>query len=340
MTITAVERLVLNVAPIPLAWTPHFPIFASERFLRFAGDEYGWLGGTDDTGTLRCILPYTIVKKPGVRMVRFRSETIPMNGDLSVEKERLFLGNAMEYFRSKGADFVLPASNTALFRTYPAGADAAPYGTFVIDLRQSEETLLKNIHETFRYNIRRAVRDGVAVTRGGEHLETSYKLVKGTLDRSDVRFRSYDDYRKAIQSFGDNVEIFIVHKDGTPQGCMVAPYSMYGANTWYCGSLEQPALGAMHLLHWEAMQHFRKLGVQRFDFTGVRKDPDKGSKQEGIFNFKRRFGGQLIQGFIWKHRFSTIKFAAYNLAIRLMQGGDTIDLERCKLVDEVKTQPC
>ena len=112
---------------------------------------------------------------------------------------------------------------------------------------------------------------------------------------------------------------------------MVAPFSDHSAYTWYCGSSPEPPLGAMHLLHWEAMRHFRAMGVKRFDFQGVRLDPEKGSKQEGIMNFKMRFGGRLAQGYTWKCSLRPIKCAAYSLAVRVLKGGDTVDQEGHKL---------
>jgi lipid II:glycine glycyltransferase (peptidoglycan interpeptide bridge formation enzyme) len=91
----------------------------------------------------------------------------------------------------------------------------------------------------------------------------------------------------------------------------------------------------MHLLHWEAMREFRKLGVRRFDFQGVRVNPEKGSKQEGILSYKKGFGGQLVQGYLWKHALRPLKGMAYSLAARLLQGGDIVDREQHKLQAEL-----
>jgi len=83
-------------------------------------------------------------------------------------------------------------------------------------------------------------------------------------------------------------------------------------------------MGAMHLLHWEAIRHFRAMGVKRFNFTGVRIDPEKGSKQDGIRNFKVSFGGELAQGYIWQYSIHPLRFAAYCLAAHLFMRGNDI----------------
>ena len=52
--------LSIKAKTIPLEWHPDLPIFLSDQFLKQVSDEYGWIGGIDSIGNLRCILPYTI----------------------------------------------------------------------------------------------------------------------------------------------------------------------------------------------------------------------------------------------------------------------------------------
>jgi Acetyltransferase (GNAT) domain len=320
---------------VEIAWHSGLPVYASETFLRTVANEYGWIGGSDHAGQLRCILPYAVMRKAGFRIVRFRLATVPLQGDLDLAQEKSFLNNATEYLRSTGVDLIMPGANSAVFRTYPDGADAAPYGTFIKDLDQPEDALMKAIHSTFRYNIRRAIRERVEVKEGLQYLDTAYGLVGDTLKRSGQSFRKYDEFKKTVKSLGEQVKILVAERDGVCQGCMVSPFSQHTAYTWYCGSRPEPVIGAMHLLHWEAMCRFRKMGVKHFDFQGVRIDPDKGSKQEGILNFKSRFGGTLVQGYVWKYSFRPMKSAAYDIAIRLLKGGDIVDMERHKLASSI-----
>ena len=86
----------IKAEPIKIQWNPSLPVFAKEEFLRAVGDEYGWLG-IDASETLRCILPYTVVRKAGVRMVRFRIETIPCGTEVEVLREKSFLSSVVQY---------------------------------------------------------------------------------------------------------------------------------------------------------------------------------------------------------------------------------------------------
>lgn len=316
----------LTAEVVRLAWRQDFSIFASEPFLKSVSSEYGWLGGRDVSGQLRCVLPYTIIRKLGLRFVHFRVATVPL-GELEVEEERSFLDSVVGYFRNSGAAVILPSANSALFRTCPAGALAARYGTFVNDLQQSEETLLRDIHPSFRNKIRRAVKSGVQVKAGMEYLGVCYDLVAATLKRSGLSFKRRDDFERSVLALGDNIRLLVALDDGGIQGCMVAPFSEHSAYAWYCGSTAQPTLGAMQLLHWEAMRLFRAMGVRQFDFQGVRINPEKGSKQEGIMTFKKQFGGRLVQGYVWKYPLSRLQYLAYVVGMRLLHGGDIVDRE-------------
>ena len=87
----------MKAVPVPITWHPGLPIFASESFLKVVGDEYGWIGGIDNSGKLRCILPYTVIRKSVFRMIRFRVETIPLGDGLDVREEKSFLNSVVGY---------------------------------------------------------------------------------------------------------------------------------------------------------------------------------------------------------------------------------------------------
>jgi hypothetical protein len=321
----------IKATPIEINWHPDLSIYASEPFLKAVGDEYGWIGGCDDSGKVRCILPYTVIKKAFFRLVRFRVETIPFEADFSVEDEKSFLNSAMEFFRDIGADMVIPATTNTIFRTYPDGAVSAPYGTYIIDLKQTEETLFGNFSSSHRRKVRLATKKGVQIKSGIEYMDTAYELVRDTFKRSKLGFMSQKAFTRYVRGLEENVKILVADYNGVVQGCVVIPFSNHSAYYVYGGSIPEPITGATNLLHWEAIRQFRNLGVRYYDFVGVRINPAKGSKQEGLMMFKERFGGQLIQGYMWKYAIHPLKYAIYNLAVRLLRGGDIVDHEHNKL---------
>lgn len=265
-------------------------------------------------------------------MVRFRVETIPLGAELEVCEEKKFLESAVNYLASVGADVIIPASTNTVFRTYPSGADAAPYGSYVVDLRQPEETLWSNIHPKNRTAIRNATKRGVKIRSGMEYHKAAYVQVRDTLNRSGLPFMSMSRFERMLGGAGDNVKIFFADYQGILQGCAVNFHSHHSAYSFYAGSLPRPLDGATKLLHWHAMRLFRDLGVARYNFGGARIDPERGSKQENLMLYKRHLGGRLVQGYMWKYSLRRMQSAVYSLAVRLLRGGDIVDLERHKLL--------
>jgi hypothetical protein len=324
---------------IEISWHPGLSIYASESFLKSVGDEYGWIGGIDDTEQLRCILPYTIIRKAFFRLARFRVETIPLGEELSVNEEKEFLNHSIEYLRTIGADMIIPATTNTIFKTYPDGAMAAPYGTYIIDLSQPEDALWSNLNTTHRRKVRLAMKQGVQIRCGLEYIETAYKLVQDTFKRSKMPFMKLKAFEKMVMGLGSNVKIFVADHQGTIQGCTVVPYSQHSAYYVYGGSIPEPITGATNMIHWAAIKLFREIGVKQYDFVGVRIDPEKGSKQEGLQMYKQRFGGRLVKGFMWKYPISKFKYSIYGLAVRYLRGGDIVDHENHKLAN-IKPVEC
>jgi len=328
-----VGKTLMKAVPIDIRWHEGLPIFASESFLKAVSDEYGWLGGFDDSGNLLCILPYTFIRKLSFKFVRFRVETIPQVENFTVDDEKAFLNSCLDFFRSKKAEVIIPATTNSIFRTYPDGAIAAPYGTYIIDLQPAEEVLWHNIERITRQNIKRAINLGVTVREAKEESQTAYELIRETFKRSDLPFMSFNSFQKYIDGLGQHGLILKAEHQGLAQSYVVFAYSQYRAYAVYAGNATKMVQGANKLLYWEAIKLFKKLGVKDYDFVGTRINPPKGSKQDALGSFKKHFGGQLVQGYIWKYALNPVKFKLYNLAAKFRSGGDIVDAEKHKLTD-------
>jgi hypothetical protein len=277
------------------------------------------------------LLPYTLVRKAGIRMIRFRVETIPCGGPLDVDEERSFLNSAVECFRSAGADVIIPASTNAIFRTYPDAAVAAPYGTYVVSLEQSEDALWAAVSATHRRHIRSATKSGVRIRAGFEDTALCHRIIRETFGRSRIPFMGLTAFDRLLTGLSGQVGVFVAEHLGRVQSCAIIAFSQCSAYYMYGGSAPDAIPGAMHLLHWEAMRHFRQEGVHLYDFYGARVRPTPGSKAAGLATFKERFGATLREGYIWKYRISRVRSLAYTLAVRCLRSGDIVDAERHKL---------
>ena len=329
--ITFNDKNTMIAKPIEINWHSGLPIFASESFLKAVGDEYGWLGGIDSTGKLRCILPYTIIRKLNFRLVRFRVETIPLSDGLSLSDEKLFLNSVIDYFRSIGADTIIPATTNTIFRTFPVGADAAPYGSYLIDLTLPEDILWDRIERITRQNINSAKKKGVEVKVGATKLDSVYSLISSTFGRSKIPFMGYDSFERFVSGLGQNALILTAEHQGIAQSHVVFASSDYCAYAIYAGNQSKQVNGANKLLYWEAIRLFKQWGVRRYDFVGARINPVYGGKEWAINSLKRHLGAELTEGYIWKYSLRPLRSIPYNVAVRFFKGGDIVDMERHKL---------
>jgi len=326
-------RCAIRAEPIKIQWDPSLPVFAKEEFLSAVGDEYGWLGGIDETGKLRCVLPFTITRKAGLRMVRFRVETIPCGAGIDVLAEKSFLNSVVQHFRIAGADVIIPPTNNTLFRTYPDGANPAPYGNYVIDLQQPEDVLWRNVSKTTRHNIGTARTGGVSIREGLDFLDPAYDLIRETFRRSKLAFMDRDSFKRFALSFGENGKLLVAEYQGVAQSYSLFAFSTPRAYWIYGGNIHHQHQGAMKLLQWEAIRLFRNLGVRKFDFFGARINPQKGSKQEGINLMKKHLGATLSEGYVWKYSLRPWRASLYSIGVRVLRGGDLVDQEAHKLKD-------
>ncbi len=322
----------MRVKPIDISWHPGLPIFSKESFLKAVSDEYGWLGGFAESGELRCVLPYTIVRKAIFRMVRFRVETMPMAQGFDVAEEKDFLNGAIGYLKSIGADMVIPATTNTIFRTYPDGAVAAPYGSYIIDLTPPEDVLWKNIDRITRQNIKSASKAGMIIrdATAGE-FDGAYLMIKDTFKRSKLPFMGRESFQTFLSGLAEGGKLLVADQQSIAQSFCVFAYSESCAYAIYAGNALGQPQGANKLLYWEAMRLFKSLGVRTYDFVGARISPEKGSKQEALGLFKKRFGATLKVGYMWKYPLRPLKYRLYGLAARVRSGGDIVDAERHKL---------
>lgn len=321
----------IRAVPTSIDWEPELPIFASEHYLAAVGSEYGWLAGVDSKDRVRCILPYLVIRKPLLRMVRFPVQTLLIDPELTTEDEQEFLDSAMRHFRAAGAGVVVPGTTNAIFRTFPDGAESVPYGTYALDLRTNEESLWGGISSSHRRLIRTATREEVEILSAPEAIDEAYHLIRRTFQLGSLPFMDLASFRRLIHSLGDKVRVMVARRRGDIQGAIVVPFSRYAAYYLYGGRAADAASGAMHLLHWEAIRAFRLDGVAAYDFVGARIDPAKGSKQEGLAAFKQRFGARLTRGYMWRYPLRPVQYRAYSLAARLLRGGDIVQQESARL---------
>jgi hypothetical protein len=247
-------------------------------------------------------MPVCIIKKLIFRYCQFLDSPFCRNESIE-ESEKEFLDEVIMFLKkSKGIHWLLETPVYSFFSNYPTNAKHIPFGSHVVDLSLEEDSLFANVHSKHRNVIKKAQKDGVVIEKGnsGKFIDEYAKMDVDTWKRSNRASSGKSAIANQMECLGDNAVIYLAYLDGEVQSGALYYYNdqmcyyMHGANK------NNPHNGAGNLLQWQAMLDMKANGVKRFSFVGCRINEDENSKYHGIQRFKERFGGELVQGYMFK----------------------------------------
>ena len=177
-----------------------------------------------------------------------------------------------------------------------------PGKTLILDLAESENELLSQMHHKTRYNIRLAGKKGVKVRELTPKTEQTdidifFKLSKETAKRDNIQIYSKDYYAQLIKYFIDNdldikLKLYIAEFNNEPLSAMIVIY--FGQTATYlhgASSGEHRNLMPNYLIQWQAIKDAKNFAMQTYDFWGI---SEQNKAWAGITRFKKGFGGRII----------------------------------------------
>lgn len=187
----------------------------------------------------------------------------------------------------------------------PSARHEQPEATRILDLTQSEEEILKQMHQKGRYNIKVAEKSGVRIEKSSD-TEAYAKMASETAKRDGFVGGSTKRYRAFLENIpGSFLLLAYAGHDKKPIAGLIGV--MYGkAGIYYYGAsdYEHRSLMAPYLLQWEAIRHCKKAGCEKYDLLGIAPptgdrrseigDQDKRHPWAGISDFKIKFGGNVV----------------------------------------------
>lgn len=270
--------------------------------------SYGYVYSND------MILPYVLKKRLFFKFIQLPSIVEGCGND---EEKKLFVENAIKYLCKKENPDTISTLNTAICSVYPEKAEYCKFGSYIINLNQSEDEIFAGLHTKHRNVVRKAKKDGLVVDFGPQYADLCYEQIKNTYERQGRVAYGKAHFDK-LKLLGDNVDFWVVKNGDEIQGCAVLLWSK-GYSSYYLhgGSCQHPHSGALNLLHWEAIKKMKERGVQKYDFVGARVNPEPGSKLEGIQRFKSRFGGEMKVGYMWRFVNHPLRYKLYILLLNV-----------------------
>jgi len=190
--------------------------------------------------------------------------------------------------------------------------------TFVLDLDPGEETLLANMKQKTRYNIRLAARKGVTIRRGSlEDVDLLYRVFAETSLRDGFVIREPAYYQRAWGNFfvHELAQPFIAEVDGQPVSAIIIfrymddAYYLYGMSR----ELHREKM-PNYLLQWEAIRWAKQMGCRLYDFWGAPDEIDEADPMYGVYRFKEGFGAVLVETpGAWDLPLRPVLFSSYRM---------------------------
>jgi peptidoglycan pentaglycine glycine transferase (the first glycine) len=209
-------------------------------------------------------------------------------------------------------DRPLPESSHLNVQLVSGPKPIQPARSVKVDL-SDDQILIDQMHPKTRYNVRLAVRRGVSTRMAAQadgSIGAFYDILQETAARNEFIVHAVDYYREFLREFADNACLLFAEIDGRPvAGVIAAVFGEEGIYMYGASSTQQRAHGAAFLLQHEAMRWARTRGARRYDLWGIPEyDPESsanesgdrlaasaGNDRRGLYEFKTRFGGNIVR---------------------------------------------
>lgn len=251
-------------------------------------------------------------------------------------KDQLIFFNALIRFLKENnkCERLVQPHPYGILAALPPNSLYCEFGTYIIDLaNQTEEEIFEKFDKKYQKAIHHAQKHGAEVKFGREIFDEFYQTYAATMQRVNMPadYRSY--FFKLHEHLGEkHVTPAVVYDNGCPIGCVFFIFTKYSGYCTHAGSAGDSKLyGAMKLLHFEMMKRLKSLGVKRYDLVGVRMKNNNPSL-EGIFRFKKGFGGDLKTGYLWKTDIQLIRAKLYDILVQLKNRNKNISKD---IIDQV-----
>ncbi len=175
-----------------------------------------------------------------------------------------------------------------------------PLRTIMLDITPDETTLLAQMKEKWRYNVRLAGRKGVTirVAETLEDVQAWYTLLETTGERDQFGIHTLAYYVQVWRTFtpDDTVRLLLAEHNGQLlAGIFVSVFAQQAIYLYGASSNEQRQLMPNYLLQWEAIRWAKSRGAHSYDFWGIPETEAEDEAMAGVYRFKRGWGGRVVQ---------------------------------------------
>jgi hypothetical protein len=199
-----------------------------------------------------------------------------------------------------------------------SGFSYFPHLNIVVNVERSEKDLLAKMDPAKRRNVKKALKKGLGfgVIKKEEEIDTVYDILKGVYGKTGLPLSGISLFKVLFRNTqpDGHCTFYKVESEGRMIGVMVVLANNNSLYEWYVGAKEQfYHMRPNEFLVWNVMLEAKKEGKHFFDFGGA----GKPGEEYGVRNFKKGFGGEILETGRFRIVFKRLPWLIGNAAIRL-----------------------
>src|SRR6185436_11191548 len=305
------ERLsVLNNDELPIQFLPGFTNFWNTNYEQQLYIVF--------SARLEAYMPFRMQVSKTFRVGQILHAPIDSSTfkELSPKDQLIFFNAFIRHLKEKNVCMRLMQPHPyGILGALPPQTQSCEFGTYIIDLvNLTAEEIFNNFNIKYQKAIHHSQKNGAVVKFGWEVFDDFYETYYATMKRVSIMPDSKGYFRNQFEYLGEkHVSLGVVYDAQNPIGSAFFIHTKYAGYCTHAGSQGESKLyGAVKLLHFEMMKLLKEKGVKRYDLVGVRLK-NKNPALEGIFRFKKGFGGELKTGYLWKKDIEPVKAKLYDV---------------------------
>lgn len=171
-----------------------------------------------------------------------------------------------------------------------------PRHTLAIDLTQSEDEILSQMHQKGRYNIKIAEKHNIQI-KEEKDIHSFYTILETTSQRDEFAINPKIHYESMLQILGqkNKAKLFMAYLDDKPIAGILNTYIENTATYFYgASSNEHRNTMAPYLLQWHAIKDAKSNGFELYDLLGIADPTKPNDPLSGVTQFKKKFTKNMI----------------------------------------------
>lgn len=175
-----------------------------------------------------------------------------------------------------------------------------PRTEWFLNIENSEEELLGDMHKKNRYAINAAERKevvGEIVTENFmEYFDTFYSLLEETASRNHFHLHEKSYYQYIFEHPPKDTYLSIAKFEDTILAIGLTVVFGKTANYIFAGSCDQERdRMPSYAVQWTAIRHAKNIGCSFYNFGGITTEDEHVKDWSGLTRFKKRFGGEEVR---------------------------------------------